>query len=277
MVDRPRLAVLGSPISHSKSPAIHLAAYRVLGLDWSYDAIEVRSGDLTSFLAGCGSQWRGLSLTMPLKREVLSHLALQDEVSDLASAANTVLFTAGGLSGYNTDVYGAERLLMENLAVAPQRAFVLGGGATSNSIVVALAKLGTRMITVSTRSPQKAAGLADLSNRLDAKVTVGNLAVEPGAPDVVVSTLPGSAALVREFPEAFRNAVPLVDIAYDPWPTSIAGHWLQAGGTVVNGLGMLVYQALAQVRLFVGGDPERELPREADVLEAMRAAAFGSA
>ncbi|HNP16406.1 MAG TPA: shikimate dehydrogenase, partial [Terrimesophilobacter sp.] len=108
--DRNRLAVLGSPIAHSKSPAIHLAAYRVLGLDWSYDAVEVASGDLGAFLNGCGSSWRGLSLTMPLKREIVPYLAEQDAVSRLVGAVNTVLVTEDGFAGFNTDVVGAERM-----------------------------------------------------------------------------------------------------------------------------------------------------------------------
>ncbi len=271
-----QLAVLGSPISHSMSPAIHSAAYRVLGLDWKYGAVEVAPGDLEAFLASCGSAWRGLSLTMPLKREILPFLVGQDAVSRLVGAANTVVFSDGGLQGFNTDVSGAERLLRGSVTPTPQRALILGGGATASSIVVALANLGTREIIVSTRTPEKSDRLAIIADRLGVIMTVGDLNVDPGMPDVVVSTLPGTTPLVREFSEALRNSAPLIDIAYNPWPTALAQHWIEGGGVVDNGLGMLVYQALIQVRIFVGGDPERELPGEAEVLGAMRSAAIGS-
>src|SRR6478752_1823922 len=90
-----RLAVLGSPIAHSKSPALHRAAYEVLGLDWEYDAIEVAEGGLATFLGGLDASWRGLSLTMPLKREVLPLLDELDELAAQSQLANTVLIDGG--------------------------------------------------------------------------------------------------------------------------------------------------------------------------------------
>ena len=90
-----RCAVLGRPIAHSLSPAMHRAAYARLELDWTYDACEVGEQDLPAFVAGLDDSWRGLSLTMPLKRAVLP---LLDEVSPVASqvgAANTVVLERG--------------------------------------------------------------------------------------------------------------------------------------------------------------------------------------
>ncbi|HEY6800691.1 MAG TPA: shikimate dehydrogenase, partial [Agromyces sp.] len=80
MADRVRLAVLGSPIGHSRSPELHRAAYRVLGLDWDYGRVEVDDTGLARFLASLGSEWRGLSLTMPLKRRVAELVPDVDEV-----------------------------------------------------------------------------------------------------------------------------------------------------------------------------------------------------
>lgn len=87
-----RLAVLGSPIAHSRSPELHRAAYRVLGLDWEYEAIEVTSETLGDLIRSRDPSWRGLSLTMPLKQTVLPMLAEMDEVAVRTGAANTVLF-----------------------------------------------------------------------------------------------------------------------------------------------------------------------------------------
>ena len=105
-----RCAVLGDPVGHSLSPVIHRAAYESLGLDgWRYDAVQVRSGGLDDFVAGLDpADWRGLSLTMPLKREVLPLLDSQDDWVRLAAVCNTVVIDEDGRRhGLNTDVTGA--------------------------------------------------------------------------------------------------------------------------------------------------------------------------
>src|SRR4051794_12969885 len=99
-----RAAVLGSPIAHSLSPALHRAAYIELGLDWTYDAIECDEAALPAFVQSLDASWVGLSLTMPLKRAVLPLLAEMSETVRLTGAANTVLFRDGRTVGDNTDV-----------------------------------------------------------------------------------------------------------------------------------------------------------------------------
>ena len=86
-----RCGVLGDPIAHSLSPALHRAGYAELGLDWAYDAHRVPAGGLATFVDGLGPEWRGLSLTMPLKQEVLPHLAETDRLAALALAARQCL------------------------------------------------------------------------------------------------------------------------------------------------------------------------------------------
>ncbi|MEO6942133.1 MAG: shikimate dehydrogenase [Terrimesophilobacter sp.] len=272
-----RLAVLGSPISHSKSPALHAAAYQVLGIPWNYEAIEVDADGLAQFLKRLDASWRGLSLTMPLKREIIRHLETRDDLVDVVGSANTVVVAGGRLSGFNTDVYGAERMLSEAMPERLTTALILGAGATACSIVVALKRLGAHHATVWARSPGRAAEVSTVAERIGLGVDVVSEVRHVGTVDAVISTLPGAATLSANFPYRLRAEVPLVDIAYDPWPTAVARHWLEAEGAIVNnGMGMLLYQALAQVRIFVGGHQELELPTEAGVLEAMRAAAFGA-
>lgn len=265
--------VLGSPISHSQSPTLHRAAYRALGLDWGYDALEVKSGELESFFATRPSHLRGASLTMPLKREVFPFLDEFDEVSRVVGAVNTVLLDDTTARGFNTDVYGAERMIRESFGDHARRALIIGAGATAGSVMAALVHCGVRDFAVAARSPTRAHEVVELGDRLGVGVTVDRLDADPGSPDLVVSTLPGDVDLSMDFSDRFRAGVPLIDIAYDPWPTTVARHWQDAGGKVLsNGLSMLLYQALAQVRIFVGGDPESELPSEHDVLAAMRTA-----
>src|ERR1700684_3264669 len=102
-----RAAVLGSPIAHSLSPVLHAAAYQVLGLtSWKYQAIECTEAGLPGLLAGCGKDWAGLSLTMPLKRAVLPLLDKVDPLAAGGGGANTVTFAGGARHGHNTDVPG---------------------------------------------------------------------------------------------------------------------------------------------------------------------------
>src|SRR5680860_1195816 len=155
-----RLAVLGSPIAHSKSPALHRAAYRALGLDWKYDAIELPAGQLAPFLAGLGPEWLGLSLTMPLKHEVIPLLSDVDRLAADTKVANTVLIGRAdtglpALTGFNTDVAGLVRALAEAGLTRATQVTVLGAGATAASAVVASADLGAESVEVIVRAPSK--------------------------------------------------------------------------------------------------------------------------
>ena len=154
-----RCAVLGSPVAHSLSPVLHRAAYRALGLSgWTYEAHDVDEAGLAAFLDALDDGWRGLSLTMPLKRTVLPLLDEVDEQAARASAANTVLLHGGRRSGHNTDVPGAVGALQERRQGPLRRAVVLGGGATAGSVVLALADLGCEDVTLMVRDPARAAG-----------------------------------------------------------------------------------------------------------------------
>jgi shikimate dehydrogenase len=264
-----RLAVLGSPIAHSKSPALQRAAYAELGLDWSYDAIEVASGGLGAFVEGLGDDWRGLSLTMPLKREVLPLLATIDSVSELTGGANTVVFEGSRLHGFNTDVFGIVAALGAAGVGSLTTVRILGGGATASSALVAAAQLGARSAVLGVRSPDRIGSLVAIAEQLDVDLRIETLgAFETPAPAVTISTLPNDVDLAARIEPGGL----LFDVAYEPWPTSLAADWLAAGLPVVSGLEMLAWQALAQVRAFVSGSPHEELPGEASVFAAMRAA-----
>jgi len=269
------LAVLGSPIGHSKSPLLHAAAYRELGLDWNYSALEVTGEILADFVRSRDDSWRGLSLTMPLKRDVIPILDELDSIGTLTGAANTVLITDGRLSGFNTDVYGIVRAFSDAGVDHLDNVQILGGGATAASAIVAMRELGARRITVSVRSVARAADLVALGRAGGVDIVVSELGPDDqttDVPDAVISTLPGHAEHAVTFSSALRESAVLFDVAYDPWPSTLAEAWTDAGGTVISGLEMLINQAVAQVRIFVNADAAVPLDREADVLAAMRAA-----
>jgi shikimate dehydrogenase len=276
-----RLAVLGSPIAHSLSPRLHRAAYGVLGLDWSYEAVECAGAQLPAFAAGVGSAWRGLSLTMPLKRDVLPLVDRLDESARLAGAANTLLATVdpdGGdvplRRGANTDVAGIVRAFAAAGVERATDAVVLGAGSTARSALVALARMGARHVAVAARRPERVRGLEALADELGldlAAVPLTDAGRALAGADTAISTLPGDAAAGVELPATLPADAVLLDVTYAPWPTGIAVAWERAGGRVVPGIDMLVHQALLQVRLFAHGDDARPLPDEDRVLGAMLA------
>jgi len=253
-----RAAVLGSPISHSRSPLLHRAAYAVLGLDWTYEAIDVTTEALPGFLDACAwPEWAGLSLTMPLKTDVLP---LLDEVSELAAvvrAANTVVFSDNGRSGHNTDVAGMQRALSEahGSDVTLRRGIVIGSGATARSAMAALAGLGADDIAVIARNPERAEELGPLGADLGVTVTLWQWDdVRPLDAEAVIATVPSGAAdvFVSRVPEAPGV---LLDVAYGSGITSLTNAWTRAGGAAADGLDLLLWQAVDQVRLMTGEEP----------------------
>lgn len=259
-----RCAVLGSPIGHSLSPVLHRAGYAALGLGWSYDAVEVTEEGLADFLDALGPQWRGLSLTMPLKRRIVS---LVDEVlpqAARAGAGNTVLLDAGRRVLDNTDVPGAAAALRERYDGPVGSALVLGGGATAASVLLALADLGCREATLAVRDPARAAdSLAAVARHPEGpEVQVVRLSDPLPAADVLVSTIPAAAqdvALLGRLP----HAEVVFEVLYDPWPTPLV-RWARAGDRVlVGGLDLLVHQAVLQVSAMTGRDVDVAVLRRA--------------
>ena len=257
-----RAAVLGSPISHSLSPALHGAAYRDLGLsNWLYGADEVTESALRGFVTGLGPEWAGLSLTMPLKEAAFE---VADEVSGLArevGAINTLVRRPdGGWSGDNTDVYGVSQALREAGCAHVASSLVLGSGATARSVVAALATLGCQKVTFAVRCAARQETL-DQALRAGLEVDVvglGQFADRIGDTPVVVSTLPANAlpsnlltgSLFHEGSRLQDHL--LLDVVYAGWPTPLARTFQEAGAGVLSGFEMLVHQAAEQVHLMTG-------------------------
>ncbi len=258
-----RAAVLGHPIEHSLSPALHRAAYAALGLEgWRYDALDVTSDGLPDLLGGLDEEWAGLSLTMPLKQTVIPLLDHVEPLAGVVGAVNTVVVQrAPGrpvLVGANTDVYGLVAALRERLVdrTGPLTAVVLGSGATAASTLAALAELGCTTPTVHLRSVGRAGPLMRAAHRMGVEPRYASLddaADAVAGADVVVSTLPAHAADALAADLATRRAHGvLLDVVYDPRPTALSLAWGAAGGAVVGGERMLLHQAAEQVRLMTG-------------------------
>jgi shikimate dehydrogenase len=250
--------VLGSPIAHSRSPQLHLAAYRALGLrDWTYERIECGADELAGVVGGFGPDWVGVSVTMPGKFAALRFADERTDRAELVGSANTLLRTSRGWRADNTDIDG----VMGALEGASGRAVVSGSGGTAPAAIVALAELGVVDITVVARNPDKAARLVELAARVGAAARFcdldgGAVADAVSGSGVLVSTLPADVA--GRYAEVFAGAPVLLDAIYDPWPTPLAAAVAAAGGRVISGLQMLLHQAFAQVEQFTGLPAPRE-------------------
>ena len=272
-------------MAHSLSPVLHRAAYAALGLhSWRYQAIEVDEAGLAGWLAGLDDEWAGLSLTMPLKRSILPHLAAVTPLAAAVGAVNTVLVRTGEspavadgggaatlrLEGDNTDVHGILAALREGGTGPVGRAHVLGAGATACSAVAALRELGCTDPVVHARSAARAAELLAAADRLGVRVRLAGMddLSGLGTADVVISTLPAGAAdpLVGRILAVPPTGV-LLDAVYHPWPTRLGRAWQDAGGRVVGGFVLLLHQAVAQVALMTGRTPPVDAMRSAGEAE----------
>ncbi|HYO39564.1 MAG TPA: shikimate dehydrogenase [Nocardioidaceae bacterium] len=257
--------MLGSPISHSLSPVLHRTAYAELGLAWDYSAHEVTEATLPGFLDGLDAAWRGLSLTMPLKRAVVPLLDELSARAAQAAAANTVVLEDGRRTGHNTDVPGVTQAVRERYDGPVTRAVVVGGGATAASAVLGLADLGCRQFTVLVREESRAAETVAAAARHPGSPAVDVRRIGSPAPDadILVSTIPADAQ--RAEVVALGEEVRVVfDVIYDPWPTPLASGTRATGAVLVSGLDLLVHQAALQVELMTGaGEAPLEAMREA--------------
>lgn len=256
-------AVLGSPIGHSLSPVMHRAAYAQLGLDWTYEAVDVPEGGLAEFLGALGEDVRGFSVTAPLKREAAAASHQHDGIVEVLGVANTLVIDDGMISAYNTDVPGGAAALAESGVRSPQSARILGGGATAASMALTLIQMGVGELEFVVRDPSRAAVAESVARGRGVAVSVRKMD-EPmiSRVDLLVSTVPHDAIGSRshEFVDSSRA---VFDVIYNPWPTALGRAADEAGTPVISGLDLLAHQAALQVELMTGSTVSASLLREA--------------
>jgi shikimate dehydrogenase len=272
VTSRKRLAVLGQPISHSRSPAMHTAALAALGLggEWSYEAIEVSPEELeTRVRAMPGEGFVGANITVPHK---VAALALADESTAAArgiGAANTLRFVEGRVQAENTDATG----FLDALPEGPggKEALVLGAGGSARAVVWALVGAGAS-VGIWNRTPERGEALAA---ELGARAMVAGLEEDRLAArdfDLIVNcTTVGMGGAGR--PDTFKSLPidadalgekhELVDLAYGSAETELASVARARGATVVDGLDVLVRQGAASLRIWTGIEPPIETMRRA--------------
>jgi len=246
--------VVGNPIGHSLSPAVHNAAFLAEGLNAVYLAFETE--DIQACLKGMkGLGIRGMSITIPYKSEVMPFL---DEVHDEAAAigaVNTIVNRDGRLTGYNTDALGALRALEENTEMPGKRCIMIGAGGAARAIGYILKKKGVEL-TIANRSVERGISLC---KSLDCGfVNMEEVVNERG--DILINTTPvGMTPNAESCPvpeKVLRRGMVVMDIIYNPLETRLLAMARGRGCVVVNGLAMFVYQGAEQFRLWTG----REAP-----------------
>jgi shikimate dehydrogenase len=251
-----RGAVLGSPITHSLSPRLHRALFDHLKIDGSYEAIEVKSGELGRFFSERSEEFDYLSLTMPLKEEALSLGLPIDSIATRIQSANTLYKDGANWKVTSTDGSGFMQALKEKKLETFSSVLILGAGGTARAVAGVLDSV-SKAITVLGRSSTREEALAQAVQAADFKYERWRQNIGFQEYDLVVNTTPaGAADLLAENVRDLVTA-PLFDVIYNPWPTVLASRWLDASGVVINGLELLLYQGIDQVEKTIGEIPYR--------------------
>lgn len=252
-----RGAVLGSPVTHSLSPRLHRAAFSYLGVEGSYEPIEVPAGSLSSFIEQRGGDFDYFSLTMPLKEEVLLLPIDCEPLIAKIQSGNTLWKRDGSWSLTSTDGSGFVAALAHAGLQTFDRVLILGAGGTSRAVAGAMDGIA-KEIHVLGRSSVRAPALKSSVTTSDFEYISWNSGADLGSYDLVINTTPAGAADLLA--DSVRRGVSgvLFDVIYKPWPTVLAEAWRDSGGKVIGGLELLLYQGIDQLELVLGKSLERE-------------------
>jgi shikimate dehydrogenase len=268
------VGIIGWPVSHSLSPAIHNAGFAAAGLDWVYLPLPVRPEWLQPALIGLVPLgFAGANVTMPHKTEAAELIQHRSDDATLLQAVNTIAVRGGELEGHNTDVAGFDRFLRRDAGFDPagRSALVYGAGGAARACALALARAGLAGLTVAVRDEARAAPLVKIVEALEVPVTL----IRPGdtgelTPDLVVNATPvggrGAEHVLPSLPHLGSNVL-VIDLLYDPPSTDLQRRAREAGATAFGGLGHLLEQAALSFELWTG---------QPAPLEVMSAAALAS-
>lgn len=253
-------AVIGSPVAHSLSPAIHRAAFAAAGVDWSYVAFDVEPGSAARALdamrtLGIG----GLSVTMPHKTDVAQLVDRLDPAAAALRSVNTVSWDGDQLVGSSTDGAGFVASLADaGVEVAGAKVAVIGAGGAARSVIDALARAGALDITVVNRSHDRAEHAAALAPTatvgIVSDIARADIVVNATSVGMGVDATAASDADLPCSPELLHQRQVVADLVYHPLETAWLRHAADLGASTVDGLGMLVHQAALQQRIWLGDD-----------------------
>jgi len=274
--------VIGDPIEHSLSPAMHNAAFEASKLDCVFLAFKVKSDGVGDAMSGMRAlSIQGLNVTMPHKNAVISFLDEVDQTATLLNAVNTIKNNNGKLYGFDTDGVGALAALRENgFKAKGKKVVLLGAGGAARAIAFALAREADEL-SILNRTLKSAAELADLlKQEFNANViayTLSPLAVKANVADadlLINATSVGMKPNPKQTlvaPEWLKPDSAVMDIVYDPIETKLAKDAKAAGAKVVSGLEMLIYQGAASFEMWTGCSAPVEVMRKAALKQLKKA------
>jgi len=266
--------VIGDPVEHTLSPAMHNAAFNHLKLDFVFLAFKVKAAEVENAMRGMrGLGIHGLNVTMPHKKAVTNFLDEIDETAKFLGAVNTILNDDGKLCGFNTDGVGALKALQENgVTLSGQKVLLLGAGGAAKAIAFALAKEVGELVVLN-RASEKARELAKALKRKSSEKVINDM-LSPNAlqkhlqdADILVNaTSVGMNPNAGESLIAARWLKPeliVMDIVYNPLETRLMKDAKVAGAQVINGVEMLIYQGAASFEIWTGRSAPIEVMRKA--------------
>lgn len=268
------VGLIGNPVEHSVSPAMHNAAFEELGMDYVYLAFKVSEDLLSDALHGVRALgMRGVNVTIPHKSDVMDHLDQLDELAQSIEAVNTINREAEGLKGFNTDGIGAMRALLEEVEdVEGREVLLLGAGGAARAVAFTLAEAGANL-TISNRTNSKAKKLVG-----DIEEKIGrSLNQIPQEEDVLERKIKESEILINSTSvgmhpqngetivkaEQMHSGLTVMDIVYNPLRTRLLREAEKAGAKTISGLGMLVHQGVASFEIWTGREPPVDVMRKA--------------
>lgn len=256
---RPYAEVIGDPISHSKSPAIHGFWLTALGIDADYRAAHVKPEGLAAYFDSrrADPNWRGCNITIPHKQAALDHVEDRGGIRESIGAINTVICDGDALIGTNTDA-GGFYAPIAGLDLEGKQAVVIGAGGAARAILFALSRLGIGKVTIQNRNVLKAAALLS-SFGLKGDARPLGTALPPAALLVNTSSLgmTGYPPLDLDLSPLPQDAV-VYDIVYAPLETDLLAQARDRELHTVDGLDMLIGQAALAFELFFGAEPPRD-------------------
>lgn len=258
-------AVVGNPIDHSLSPNIHSAAYEYLGLDWDYSRFQVPEGSLREFLGADGSHLSGISVTMPLKLEAAALASSCDEIVSELQIANTLLKKDNEFIAFNTDVFGIEMALAESWGSSIERVAILGSGATAQSALYAVSRRAANAkVLIYARDLSRTQSIQGLGTKLGIAIEVRSLETYADEQDLTISTIP--AAALDNLNQQDQGGW-LLNVNYASKDSTFSRNF--SSDKVVQGETMLIWQAIAQIRIFLSGTPEAQIDNETVLFRKM--------
>ncbi len=265
-----KFGLIGYPLGHSISPAIHKAGFKSLGIDASYELLETDPEDLVDRVKFFKhNHYSGFNVTIPLKLPISLFLQEVDRTADIAGAVNTVKIDDKVIfKGYNTDVLGFKKAIPSDIVLTGKRAAILGTGGASRAAAIGLIDLGVKGIDFYTRNIPNSMDLLNYMRRLFPNVNFETHQIERVRDlsmfDMVVNTTPigmlGRSADMMPLESAAIQTIPkhavVYDVIYNPKKTLLLKESEKSGLRTINGLDMLIYQAVSAQEIWFGRTPD---------------------